>query len=64
VRRRQGLAVAVAIVDGIAGSNSNVIRPGAAHDGLVEVIVQGVLVREFLHVGGVALLHVIETHRG
>ena len=55
------VAVAIAVPHGIGVAEHDVVGAGASHDRLVHVVAQGVVVGEKLHVGSVALLHVIET---
>ena len=48
-------------IDRVTVTKHDVVRTGAAIDGLVEVVANRVVIGEALEVGGVALLHVIET---
>ena len=58
------LSVSIAEINGVAVTEHDVVRTGAAIDGLVEVIAHRVVVGQALEVGSVALLHVVEAHRG
>src|SRR6266567_5851566 len=60
----QGISVAIAKPDGVAGAEHHVVGAGSAHHGLVEVVAHRKVIREILEVGRVALLHVIEAHGG
>ena len=54
VRRHGRMAVAVAEPDHVAVAEHDVVRAGAAIDGLVEVVAHRVVVGELLEVGSVA----------
>jgi hypothetical protein len=61
--RSGDVAVAIAIPQSIGVAEHDVVGAGAAHYGLMHVVVQGVVVSQKLHVRSVALLHVVETQR-
>src|SRR5207248_5156086 len=63
VWRHGGVAVSVAKPDGIAEKEHDFVQPGAAHGGLVVVVAHGVVVRQELGIGCVALQHVVVGHR-
>ena len=58
------MSCAVAKPDHVAVAEHDVIRARAAVDRLVEVVAHRVIVREALEVRSIALLNVIEPHRG
>jgi hypothetical protein len=60
--RRNGNTVGVGVEDGVAEAEHDVVGTGATHDGLVEVVVESVLVSEFFEVRSVTLRHVVEGH--
>ena len=62
-RRRCGMPFSVAVPNGIAGAEHDVICAGATVDGLVEVVVHGEFIGKFTEIGGIAVVHVIEPHR-
>jgi hypothetical protein len=64
VRRLQGMAGAVAEPDGVAVAEHDVIGAGAAVHRLVEVVAHRELIHQAGEIGGIALLHVVETEGG
>jgi len=63
-RRGDGNTAGVGVEDGVAKAEHDVVGTGTAHDGLVEVVADGVLIGELFEVRGVALRHVVEAHGG
>ena len=58
------MSASVAEPDGVAGAQHDVIRAGASHHGLMEVVAHREVVGEGLQVGRIALQHVVEAHGG
>src|SRR4051812_31928949 len=63
MRRRQGIAVAIAEPDRVASTEHDVVGAGAAFHRLMKIIAHRISVGELLEIGHVPLLDVVEAHR-
>ena len=62
-RRRHRITVAIAIERDVSGPQVDKARAGAAHDSLMEVVADCIVIRDELEDRRVTLAHVVETHR-
>src|SRR5260370_10141530 len=62
-RRSHRIPVAIAIECDISGSQVDKARAGAAHDSLMEVVADCIVIRDELEDRRVTLAHVVEAHR-